>query len=121
MDLWTRLHHFELTWPGLILLVGGFVASLFLRRLLPEHRRHRGRLGVLLLGLGPILHLIATALGLAGLESMSATLHLLNIFLVLVGITGVLSMLVFDVVLAHSAIPTITRDLVQTSVFGAMV
>lgn len=120
MDLWTRLHHLEPGWTGLFFLTAGFVVALFLRRWLPEHRRHRGRTSVLLLGLGPVLHLLATGIGLLGLASVSATLHLLNVFVVLLGITGVSSLVVFDIVLGRTALPTITRDLLQTAVFFAL-
>jgi len=120
VELWARLRHFELTWTGLFLLIAAFVAVLFLRRLLPERRRHRGRLSVLLLGVAPVLHLIATGFGLIGAPSISAALHLLNLCIVVVAATGVLGMIVFDLALGRTAVPTIARDLVQAGIFGGI-
>jgi len=113
MELWARLSHLELTWTGLFVMIGAFVAVLFLRRLLPPARRHRGRLSAMLLGAAPILHLVATGVGLLGAKAASAAIHLLNLLFVIGGVTGVASMVVFDIVLGRTKVPTITRDLSQ--------
>src|SRR5687768_4834412 len=121
MELWERLRHFELGWAGLAGLTAGFVLMLFLRRLLPPGRRNRGRISLLLLGIGPVLHLAATGLRLLGAPTLSGTLHLINMALILLGIAGTASLVVFDILLGRSRIPTIVRDLVQFAIFGVMV
>ena len=121
MELWGRLRQYEVGWIGLFLLTFAFVAVLFLRRLLPEGRRHRGRVSVLLLGVAPILHLVATGMGLLGAPAAAAALHLLNILLVVFGATGTAGMLVFDLALGRTHIPTIVRDFTQAVAFGVIV
>jgi len=121
LDLWARLKHFELGWSGLAALTTAFVVVLFLRRRLPPSRRHRGRVSVLLLGLGPVLHLVATGIRVAGAPGVSNTLHITNLFLVMLGVAGAVGMVFFDLALGRSQIPTIVRDVSQTVVFGVIV
>lgn len=121
MEIWARLRLFEPTWTGLFLMIGLFLATLFVRRALPEDRRHRGRLSLLFLGLAPVVHLIASGLDLLGLAPVAATLHLTSLFLLLAGTTGTVTLVGFDVLLGRSAIPTLARDVVQTTLFGALV
>lgn len=111
MELWHRLRYLELTWTALFALVACWVGVLFLRRLLPEGRRERGRWSAYGLGVAPLLHLLATGLGLVGLPAVGASLHLANVALIVASATGVLSMLLFDVALARTrfAVPDIVR------------
>jgi small-conductance mechanosensitive channel/CRP-like cAMP-binding protein len=120
VEPWTKLLRFEPTWTGLFVLIGVFAATLWLRRLLPEDRRHRGRLSLLFLGVGPVLHLVASGLDLLGLRTVAATLHLLTLFLLLAGVTGATTLVVFDLALGRTPIPTLVRDLVQTTLFGSL-
>ena len=120
MELWGRLRQFELGWGGLGALVLAFVVALLLRRALPEGRRNRGKISVLLLGCAPVFHLVATGLALAGAPSASAALHLLNIVVVIVALTGVLTMVIFDLALGRTSVPTILRDFTQVAAFGAL-
>ncbi len=111
MELWHRLRYLELTWTALFGLVACWVGVLFLRRLLPEGRRDRGRWSAYGLGAAPLLHLLATGVSLVGLPAVGATLHLANVALVVASAAGVLSMLLFDVALARTrfAVPDIVR------------
>lgn len=97
-----------------------WVVVLFLRRLLPESRRSRGRWGSYALGVAPLLHLLASGFALAGLESASVLLHLCNLALVTTAVANVAGMVVFDIALARTrfAIPDLVRDLTQLALIA---
>lgn len=121
MELWARLQHLELTWAGVLFALGTAVAVLFLRRLLPEGRRNRGRLSTALLFCGPALHFIATGFRLVGATNVSANLHLLNIVCFALGAVGAAGMIVFDIALGRTNVPPIVRDITLAAAFvGAL-
>src|SRR6185369_2307799 len=88
-----------------------------LRRLLPESRRRRGRATVVILVIAPIIHFIAHGLAVVGASPTAAVLDVLVVVLLGFGATGILGMLVFDIALGRTSVPTIARDVVQTAAF----
>ena len=64
---------------------------------------------------------IASGFGLLGAASLSASLHLVNIAVALLGLAGLVGMVVFDLVLARTRLPTIARDLTQLVAFALLV
>lgn len=122
MELWQRLQHLQLTWAGLLVLIAVQTAALFLRRLLPPDRQHRGRITSYLLPLVPVLSLVARGLSAMGLVAMGAWLHVFNVGLTVVAVTGIAGMLVFDIGLARTplAVPDLVRDLVYVLLFSLM-
>jgi small-conductance mechanosensitive channel len=121
VELWTRLSFLEVGWTGLGALVFAFLVALALRRALPEDRRHRGRVSLVLLGAAPLVHLFATGVALLGGARAAAALHLVNLTAVIFATAGLLGMLVFDVILGRTRVPTILRDFAQTTAFGVIV
>jgi small-conductance mechanosensitive channel len=121
MELWEHLRYLEVSWTGLFVMVLAFAAVIALRRWLPEGRRDRGRFTVVLAGVVPVLHLVATGIGLAGAPSFSATLHMLNVVIALLAITGAVGLVVFDVILSRTRVPVLARDLTQLVAFVALV
>jgi small-conductance mechanosensitive channel/CRP-like cAMP-binding protein len=117
MDVWERLRGLGLTWSGLAATLIALVATLFLRRLLPPDRAHRGKATVVLLAVAPVLHFFATGVGLLGFPASSAVLHLCTLLFLALGITGAVSLLVFDVTLGRTRVPTIARDILQALAF----
>jgi len=113
MDVWERLRGLGLTWSGLAATLTALVAALFLRRLLPRDRAQRGKATVVLLAVAPVLHFLATGVGALGFRVPSAILQLVNLLFLAFGITGAVGLLVFDVTLGRTRIPTIARDVVQ--------
>ncbi len=121
MSDWERLQSLALTWNGLLASLAAFAAALFLRRLLPEDRRRRGRLTVLILGLAPLCHFLSHGLMVLGATTTSGVISLLVVALGGLGLAGLLGMLLFDIVLGRSSTPTIVRDVLQMAVFFAIV
>jgi len=123
MEIWQRLRHLELGWTGLGFMVLCWVGVLFLRRLLPDDRRKRGRFSSYALGVAPLLHLVATGFSLAGLDGVAGALHLCNLALVTTAAAGVAGMVLFDIVLARTrfAVPDLMRDLTQVAILGLIV
>jgi small-conductance mechanosensitive channel/CRP-like cAMP-binding protein len=117
MDFWARLGGVGLTWSGLAAALIALVAALFLRRLLPAERESRGKASVALLVVAPPLHFVATGVGFLGHPKTAALLHLVDLLVVALGITGTASLLVFDVLLSRTRVPTIARDIVQVLAF----
>jgi small-conductance mechanosensitive channel len=115
-----QLRPFVPDWTGLSLLVAGFVVTLLLRRWLPEGRRDRGRLTLLMLLLAPVLHLVASGLELAGVSAVGSPLHAVVLLLVLMGTAGAATFAVFDVALGRAPVPTLVRDIVQTALFAGL-
>jgi small-conductance mechanosensitive channel/CRP-like cAMP-binding protein len=116
-DVWERLRGLGLTWSGLAATLIALVAALFLRRLLPRDRAQRGKATVALLAVAPALHFLATGVGLLGFRAPSAILELVNLLFLAFGITGAVGLLVFDVTLGRTRVPTIARDVVQALAF----
>ena len=120
MEIWRRLQHLELGWTGLGFMLLCWVGVLFLRRLLPDSRRKRGRFSSYALGAAPLVHIVAAAFELAGLDTVAAALHLCNLGLVTTAAAGVAGMILFDIVLARTrfAVPDLMRDLTQVAIMG---
>jgi small-conductance mechanosensitive channel len=120
MEFWHRLQHLELGWTGLGFMVLCWIGVLFLRRLLPDSRRRRGRFSSYALGVAPLVHLVATGFALVGLDTVAAALHLCNLALVTTAAAGVAGMVLFDIVLARTrfAVPDLMRDLTQVAIMA---
>src|SRR5262245_58982048 len=113
-----QLRSLALTWSGLLAALAALVIALFLRRLLSEARRGRGRATVIVLLLAPLVHVVAHGLGAAGFTAASAILDVLDVVLLGFGITGILGMLVFDIALGRAGpVPAIARDILQSAAF----
>jgi small-conductance mechanosensitive channel/CRP-like cAMP-binding protein len=121
MDDWQRLQQIALTWTGLLATIAALLLALFLRRLLPENRRRRGRVTVAVLAIAPLVHFVAHGLLLLGATTTSAVLEIVMVVLLGAGITGLLGMLVFDLALARTSVPTIVRDILQALAFLVLI
>src|SRR4051812_21951593 len=74
-----RLRSLALTWSGLLAALAALVLALFLRRLLPESRRRRGRSTVVVLLIAPLVHFLAHGLGAVGFPTASAVLDVIDV------------------------------------------
>ena len=116
------LKQFDVSWIGFFVTLGFLVGLLFLRRLLPPDQSRRGRWALLLLALSLILRL--TAGGLQAVDSGAASVvAFVAVMFMAFGVTGVLTLVVFDLILGHTKIrvPPTLRDLLQALVFAVLI
>ncbi|MEO7331546.1 MAG: mechanosensitive ion channel family protein, partial [Minicystis sp.] len=81
----------------------------------------RGRATVVILIAAPLVHFLAHGLSVIGATGTAALLELFIVALLGFGFTGILGMLVFDIVLGRTSVPTILRDIFQTLAFLVIV
>ncbi len=100
----------EVSWAALVAALITAVVAVFLRLLLPESVRRRGKWPIVFLTLSVLVRVIAIPL-----ESHAVTkgFNLASALLLAMGMTGIGGMLVFDLFLARIGVrvPTILRDL----------
>jgi small-conductance mechanosensitive channel/CRP-like cAMP-binding protein len=105
-----HLARVNVSWTALALAVATGIVALFLRLLLPETVKGRGKLPVLFLFLSFLVRVIAVPI-----ESVAITkgFNLASAFLLALGMTGIGGMLVFDLFLMRIGVrvPTILRDI----------
>jgi small-conductance mechanosensitive channel/CRP-like cAMP-binding protein len=105
-----HLARVNVSWTALALAVATGIVALFLRLLLPETVRGRGKLPVLFLFLSFLVRVAAIPLATA---SVTKGFNLASAFLLAMGMTGIGGMLVFDLFLMRIGVrvPTILRDI----------
>jgi small-conductance mechanosensitive channel/CRP-like cAMP-binding protein len=116
------LKQLEVSWTGFFITFGFLVGLLFLRRLLPRDQVKRGRWTLLLLALSLVLRLSAG--GSAHIDrTTSLFLGFAAILTMAIGVTGVLTLLLFDVVLGRFKVrvPPTLRDVLQALAFAVIV
>jgi small-conductance mechanosensitive channel len=111
--------------PTAVVLVGATLALLalpILRWLAPRSRRHRGGPARLFLGLAILLAVSATGLGTMGATSPGNILQLVSLLALILGLVGMGSLFVFDVVLPRLRIdvPSIVCDLLLVTIAVAI-
>ena len=119
MTVLERLRAIEPAWAGIGAIAAAIAVLLALRALVaPAERGHvRAPLGFLLAAL--VLRLAAGRAGAMGLGDAASVLGFAGVLCVVVGLTGLATVLVFDVVLRHRQAPSVVRDLVQTVAVAA--
>jgi small-conductance mechanosensitive channel/CRP-like cAMP-binding protein len=119
-----RLQALEPAWAGLTAIALAIVALLVVRRLAPPSERRRAGASLVFLLAALVLRLATSrvrfaaeaAPGAAQLATAAAVLGFAAVVCVVVGLTGLAAVLVFDVVLRRRAAPAVVRDLAQGSV-----
>src|SRR5688572_15999723 len=98
------LEKVEVSWTGALVTFGLLVGLLFLRRLLPPDRANRGRVALVFLALALLVRLAAGGAELFDRDSLTRALSFVSILLMAFGITGVIAVLVFDILLARTRV-----------------
>jgi small-conductance mechanosensitive channel/CRP-like cAMP-binding protein len=113
----------QVSWSGFVVTLIILVALLFLRRLLPPDRRKRGRSALALLALSLIARLAAGGAGLLGYDTGMSMLGFVAALLMAFGITGVIALLVFDILLARAQVQVaeLVRDILQAVAFAVII
>jgi small-conductance mechanosensitive channel/CRP-like cAMP-binding protein len=111
-----RLQQIEPVWSGLGATLIALIVLLLLRRSLPPGQRDRGRAALVLLFAALLIRL--TAIGLVdwlGLWALRGPLGVLHVVTLVVGLSGLLSLVVFDLGFNRQRvrIPSILRNLIQ--------
>lgn len=113
----------QVSWGEFLLTLLILVGLLFLRRLLPPDRKKRGRAALVLLALSLILRLVADGLGYLEYATGMNILGFIAVLLMAFGITGVIALLVFDILLARARVnvPELVRDILQAVAFVVII
>jgi small-conductance mechanosensitive channel/CRP-like cAMP-binding protein len=108
-----HLSRVNVSWTALALAVATGIVALFLRLLLPETVKGRGKLPVLFLFLSFGLRLLAISID---SHDVRTGFNLASAFCLALGMTGIGGMVVFDLVLTRIGVrvPTILRDILLT-------
>ncbi|MBI4511871.1 MAG: mechanosensitive ion channel [Deltaproteobacteria bacterium] len=119
MRPWERVHHMQLSFGGIAATLVALVVVLFLRRLLPEGKRNRGKAPLFFLVLALLLRGAAIAADAAFAPTAFAILNFLTLAFLSFGISGVVDMLLFDILLSRTRVRVskILRDLLQAAAF----
>jgi len=111
------------TWTGSAATLGTILALLVLRRVLSREQRKHMRVPLFFLGLALVLGLSATAALKIGAYTVWGLLSFLDLLSLIVGITSLLSFVVFDLVLNRTRVrvPALVRDLIHVSILFLIV
>src|SRR5262249_25582079 len=114
--------HLDVSWAGFFVSFGFLLALLFLRRLLPSEQTKRGRWALLLLILSIIFRIGADSTR-AMDASTSGFLGFGAVLFLAFGMTGVVTLTLFDIILGRSGlrVPPVVRDVLQALAFAVIV
>jgi small-conductance mechanosensitive channel/CRP-like cAMP-binding protein len=116
-----RLQQIEPVWSGLGATLVALVVLLLLRRTLPPGQRSRGRAALVFLLAALLIRLAAIALvDWMGIWALRGPLGILHVVTLVVGLSGLLSLVVFDLGFNRNQIriPSILRNLIQGGFVG---
>jgi len=111
------------TWTGTTATLLAIVTFFALRRLLPAAQRQRGTVSLFFLGSALLCGLSATAALKLGAYTVWAILSFLDLLSLVCGSTGLVGLVVFDLVLnrLRVRVPAILRDMIHLSIVGVIV
>jgi small-conductance mechanosensitive channel/CRP-like cAMP-binding protein len=115
-----RVEQIAPSWAGYSTILLALVVVIGLRRLLPIESRSRTRtpMGFLVIALG--LRLAAPAALWAGYWQAWGLLNFLSLLCLVVGLTGIAGVLVFDLALRRRPTPAVLRDMIQILLVGTI-
>jgi small-conductance mechanosensitive channel/CRP-like cAMP-binding protein len=115
-DQYSQLH---ISWTAMAMAFVAAVGTLFLRRLLPEAGRARGKLPILFLIISIILRLVAVPVEIWATPKVLAGFNLAAAISLTVGLTGISGMVIFDLFLLRVGVrvPTILRGILLVIAF----
>ena len=116
------LRNVDYSWSGSLVAFALLVGVLFLRRLLPPDRQKRGRIALIFLVLSLLLRLSAIGLAMLEKDTAASVLGFISMLFFAFGVTGVIALLVFDIVLARFRVdvPELVRDVLQALAFAVI-
>jgi small-conductance mechanosensitive channel len=108
---------------GSVLTLLLLAAAFFVRRALSPAQRMRGAAPLWFLSLALLLSVSATVSLKFGAYTLWSLLSFLNLLSLIVGVTSLIGILIFDVVLTHTRfrVPSLVRDLIHISILGLIV
>lgn len=123
MEFLNSLFTLGQTQIGSILTLLLLTLTIFVRRALPPAQRTRSTAPLGFLSLALVLSIIAAVALKLGAYTAWGLLSFFNLLSLIVGITSLLGIVIFDVVLARTRlrVPSLVRDLIHMSVLGLIV
>jgi small-conductance mechanosensitive channel/CRP-like cAMP-binding protein len=115
-----RWANVDVSWTAVTLAFVGAIAALFLRRLLPEAGRDRGRLPILFLALSVLVRLAAVPFEMMTSGGVVLGLNLAAAISLALGLTGIVGTIAFDLILLRLRVrvPSILRGILLLVAFA---
>jgi small-conductance mechanosensitive channel len=123
MEILNQLLVLGQTWTGSVLTLLGAALLLFLRRFLPKEQQRHINTPLFFLLLAFVLGLGATVMLKSGAYTVWGILSFLNLLCLIVGVTSLVGLLVFDLALNRTRVrvPALVRNLIQLSIIFLIV
>lgn len=123
MELLNSLFILGQTQTGSLLTLLLVAVTVFVRRALSPAQRQRSTAPLWFLSVALLLSVSATVSLKLGAYTVWGLLSFLNLFSLIVGVTSLIGIVIFDVVLARTRlrVPSLVRDLIHLSVLGLIV
>jgi small-conductance mechanosensitive channel len=118
MELLNQLLVLGQTWPGAIIALSFIILTLLFRKILPAEQRARTSAPLLFLSFAFVLGITATVVVKFGAYTLWGVLSLLDLLCLIIGVTSLIGIVVFDLALTRTRFrtPSLIRNLIHASV-----